>query len=159
MKVGKVQGFKPTTEKNTIRCNRFGSKKYARKYEGEGFRLAATLYYASNQCTPSNDPFKIKINLPKKYLSAACIGRDKHALSLNQIRLDRIHLGGNMVVSVVLPPRIKSWKMNAVVSTLNTFFHIKKIVFCMMVKTKRLANSSIKFFDSTYLVKEEGYNI
>ena len=36
---GKVQGFKPTTEKNTIRCNNFGSKKYVQKYEGGGIQV------------------------------------------------------------------------------------------------------------------------
>ena len=71
-----------------------------------GFSLAAIKYFTSNQCTPSNDPLKIQINLPREDLLAAQIGREKHELSLNQIWLDWIHISDNMVVSVILSPRI-----------------------------------------------------
>ena len=71
-----------------------------------GFRLAAILYYTLNELPPSNDPLKIQINLPRKELSAARVGREKHALSISQISLDQIHLAGNIVASVILPPII-----------------------------------------------------
>ena len=62
---GKVKGFKVTTEEN-FDAIVLVQRNMRKNMKVGGFRLAAILYYTSNQCTPSNDPLKILINLRRK---------------------------------------------------------------------------------------------
>ena len=49
---GKVQGFKPTTEKTQLDAIILVQRNMRRNMKVGGFRLAAILYYTSNQRTP-----------------------------------------------------------------------------------------------------------
>ena len=49
---GKVQGFKPTTEKTQLDAIVLVQRIMRRNMNVGGFRLAAISYYTSNQCTP-----------------------------------------------------------------------------------------------------------
>ena len=68
---GKSSGIQTNnTNKNTqLDAIVLGFKEICAKYmKIGGFRLSVTLYYTSNQCTPSNDPLKMQINLPIREL-------------------------------------------------------------------------------------------
>ena len=87
---GIVQGFKPRTEKNTIRCNSFGSKKYAQKYEGEGLQVGCnfisylkSMYTIKRPVENLNKPANKIFIIRQDWSRETCIITQPNSIRLN----------------------------------------------------------------------------